>query len=786
MIETMHTSPFAGSQWMWVGDNRFDLPNVHMHARRVFELTTVPKLAELRVTADARYRLSVNGEPVCRGPARGYQAQWPFDRVDVTSLLRTGRNVIAIHAHSLGVGTFGYVHAGASALIVAGTIGPVNLASGAEWRVRRAPELRRTLYRVSLQLGFQEHIVGDRVDDWTSLDFDDASWDKPKCQIVGGMPWHDFSERGVPMMREGWSTPKLRTHSASGTAPAIPSDDENPTLAYLRDAPVWTAAKADLVQRNGWAEVTIPAGSLSAVNLDFATEEVGSFVVEVDGGQVGTVLDLLVTEGIDAKGPVFHPPSHCCEGAFAARVHLRAGTTRFTQFDHWGFRHVVLVARHALRALTVRIKLRTCLYPLEASAPLRTSDAMVDRIWDMCVRTQQCCSLDAYVDCPWREQAQWWGDARVQAANTFVMSADHRLLERGIRSIAGMEVPNGLTYGHAPTIAHSCILPDFTLTWMSTLHDHWRQTGDLSLFREQLPRVRRALEYFRGKLARTGPAKGLLPYDERYWLFLDWCPIFKGGYPTLYNLYYIQALRHVAELCEKIGEKAEATRLRRDEKAAISAVRRLQTRGVFAGGRDWQGKLVAQDSAHCDALAYLLGLVPKQNQVLIERLKNLVAREVHEKDPMRPSAFFMHYILSALDQAGEREAALSCMRRWWGTMVERGLATCEENWFNPAGAGSLCHAWSAHPIVHLTRILLGVRQDGVQWKSVVIEPLFTLDHATGSVATPHGAIQVSWKKDDGRVSGEVVVPKGVKVALRLPNAKPVVISGRKRFACAAS
>lgn len=782
----MDNTPFAGSQWMWIGDNRFDLPNVHAQARRAFELPTVPKRAEIRITADARYRLWVNGEPVCRGPARGYQHQWPFDRVDLAPFLRVGRNVIAVQAHSLGVGTFGYVHAGASALIVAGMVGRIDLASGAEWRMRRSPELRRTLHRVSLQLGFQEHVVGDQVEDWTAVDYDDGAWPKPHCQLAGGMPWHGFSERGVPLMREEWATPKLRTHTASGTAPALPHDDENPTVAYLRDAPAWLATPAPLAHRDGWAEVTLPAGSLSAVSLDFTTEEVGSFSIEIDGGVVGTTLDLLVSEEAGASGPVFHPPHTCCQAAFAARIHLRSGTTRFTQFDHWGFRHVVLLARHAAKPLTVRLRLRTCRYPLDAVAPLRTSNAVIDRIWDMCVRTQQCCSLDAYVDCPWREQAQWWGDARVQAANTYVMSADSRLMQRGIRSIAGMEVPNGLTYGHAPTIAHSCILPDFTLTWISTLHDHWRQTGDLTLFREQLPRMRRALEYFRGMLAKKGPAKGLLPYDQRYWLFLDWCPIFKNGYPTLYNLYYVQALRHAAELCAKVGERAEAVRLRREERAAIAAVGKLQRGGVFAGGRDWQGKLVAQDSAHCDALAYLLGLVPKYKRVLVERMKALVARDVHTTDPMRPSAFFMHYILTALDQAGERTAALGCMQRWWGTMVERGLATCEENWFNPAGQGSLCHAWSAHPIVHLTRILLGVRQEGVAWKTVTIEPLFALDHAQGAVATPHGPIHMHWQCSGGKISGELSLPKGVKGILRLPGAKPIRASGRTCFTCEAS
>ena len=79
------------------------------------------------------------------------------------------------------------------------------------------------------------------------------------------------------------------------------------------------------------------------------------------------------------------------------------------------------------------------------------------------------CSLDAFVDTPWREQAQWWGDARVQAWNVFHLNGDTQLFRRGIAQIAAQTLPNGLTYGHAPTMAHECILPDFTLIWLITL-----------------------------------------------------------------------------------------------------------------------------------------------------------------------------------------------------------------------------------------------------------------------------------------------------------------------------
>src|SRR5690606_3717869 len=110
----------------------------------------------------------------------------------------------------------------------------------------------------------------------------------------------------------------------------------------------------------------------------------------------------------------------------------------------------------------VRPYLIETIYPIEPVGRFESDDALLADIHRICVRTQRVCMLDAYVDTPWREQAQWWGDARVQSQNTFHLASDPRLLRRGIRKIAEQRVPNGLTYGHAPTIAHNCILPDYS------------------------------------------------------------------------------------------------------------------------------------------------------------------------------------------------------------------------------------------------------------------------------------------------------------------------------------
>ena len=128
------------AKWIWFDHERnYDLINARMQARRGFTLASAPRKCVIGITADARYRLYVNGEYVCRGPARGYQEHWPYDEVDIAPYLRKGRNVIAAHVHTPGISTYQHVHRGFAGLLVWGKASRIDLSTGPEWRVREAP-----------------------------------------------------------------------------------------------------------------------------------------------------------------------------------------------------------------------------------------------------------------------------------------------------------------------------------------------------------------------------------------------------------------------------------------------------------------------------------------------------------------------------------------------------------------------------------------------------------------------------------------------------------------------
>ncbi len=72
------------------------------HFRRRLELPDLPDAFRVRVSADNRYELFVNGTRVSASPARGDVWHWRYDTVDLRPHLRQGPNVLAAVAWFLG------------------------------------------------------------------------------------------------------------------------------------------------------------------------------------------------------------------------------------------------------------------------------------------------------------------------------------------------------------------------------------------------------------------------------------------------------------------------------------------------------------------------------------------------------------------------------------------------------------------------------------------------------------------------------------------------------------
>jgi alpha-L-rhamnosidase len=93
----------APAKWIWLPSKRC-LPNTFVLFRREVVLAEKPESAKGWLTADSRYRLSVNGKRVQWGPAPCDPRWLEADPADITMFLTEGRNVIGVEVCYFGQG----------------------------------------------------------------------------------------------------------------------------------------------------------------------------------------------------------------------------------------------------------------------------------------------------------------------------------------------------------------------------------------------------------------------------------------------------------------------------------------------------------------------------------------------------------------------------------------------------------------------------------------------------------------------------------------------------------
>lgn len=778
---------------MWAGALHDHIYNSYALYRKTFSLSETPQNAPLFITADQSYRLYINGEYVGRGPARGFQNSWPYDEIDVARFLRAGENVIAIRAYNPGFSTFQYLHEGLAGVLISARWKLGNeefvLESGG-WKSRAQSGVKTDAVRCSVQLFPQEHMdLRQEPSAWKTLDFDDGGWAESSTRSAWNCPpWHDLEPRGIPPLRESFVLPQKLIAIADGECAPDYFQTRNVVSLGCEEGLLHQRVADSTIFHDGVLTIA-PSGKkrYRSFVLDFGKMQVGNLIVEIEGATNGVIVDFLYSEIVREDDemspqvtPLHVPDNSGSSVALGTRLICDNGNN-FHEFYHAnGFRFLTIVVRDSETELKIKPILNTAIYALERDGDFVSSDRVLERIWQACAHTQSICSLDAYVDTPWREQAQWWGDARVQAWNTFHLCDDARLLRRGIAQIATQTTPNGLTYGHAPTMAHSCVLPDFTLMWCLTLWDFYWQTGSLEAFASHQNTIENALHYFQ---EQTDETTGLVRSDERYWLFLDWTCLPKDGTSSVLNLWLVLALDKMAQLHRLSGNAEKAAEMEVSSTRLRGALQKLvNDNGLMRDGFQRDGSFHETTSAHAQTLALMANLDGVREDVALSevllpfiRLENLPDCNAQ----ITPSAYWVTYVFSALSERGYGAEVVRFIRRYWAKMADFGSTF--EDYHRSLTGGSHSHAWSAHPLFHLMQSIGGLRQTAANWNRVLFAPVFEGEYGGATVPTPHGLLISHWQKTDGEIVVSLDIPDGIEAEIRLPEISETRRAGRHEW-----
>lgn len=93
----MTVSGFSSkAKWIWIpGYDDTSSEGQIVLFRRIFSVTRQPiDPVFLKVSADTRYRLFINGRSVSFGPCKSYVGRWYYETVNISDHLHEGINVI--------------------------------------------------------------------------------------------------------------------------------------------------------------------------------------------------------------------------------------------------------------------------------------------------------------------------------------------------------------------------------------------------------------------------------------------------------------------------------------------------------------------------------------------------------------------------------------------------------------------------------------------------------------------------------------------------------------------
>jgi len=784
-------APFDGrAQWIWsfegCSERRSDgSPSAYevRRFRRSFRVERRSERVSLWISADSRYVLYLDGEWLGRGPAHGDVRHQFFD--EYTRELSEGAHTLAALVVDYSPVRCDPPHLGAPAAVMCaagGLLCEVRDEAGGRlcvtdesWRVavdraRRFQPGKRDWFG-AFAGHFEEWVAEaepEAMRGWEFPDYDDAHWESAAA-LYPGERREDITDPASPYGLMARITP----HEAYWP-PLRPKAVFAPGGG--EPGPGWSALIED------GAPVRLAPGQTHEVIVELDREWTGFPELAFSGGQ-GAEIGVGYAEGlrmpVSAEDAVVF--GRGCDASDVAIGFSDESTGwsfdrrgRFEGYEdvvrpdgrrgHWTPHHW-----RAAKFLRLRVsageeavalegfRFAPCHYMLDTT-PFECSDARLGDVHEVSLHTLKLGMHETFQDCPYFEQLQYIGDGALNAQVAMLAGGAYRAVRQMLLHFDWSRVPEGWTQCRYPSRLEA-VIPAQSLDWIGAIHAYGLQSGDLETVGEVWPGARVVLDAYRRHTNDAG-----LPEELPFWNWIDWCPGWKRGVPpgveagpvVSHAGKYGIALREGMAIAEWLG----------DGETFACLQDRYETLRAAARATFWNGRYFCENvrdtgygSRIGNAYAALAGFAKG------EELASL--RDALAGDALVDCSYFGYYFVRrALWELGGCDLAAELAP--WFHMLDLGLTTWAEDtvfW------RSLCHGWSANPVIDLLTRVLGVQARAPGFSEVRVAPAVgAYRSAAGRVMTPRGAIDVAWDRGAGGLTLDL--PEGVSGTLALPGASP--------------
>ena len=708
-----------------------------------------------QVTAAARYRLWVNGRPVCSGPCAGDWYVWYADTVDLTPYLCSGVNRFA--AQVLCVDASAAIDQGRENMPLFRVVAP-------DHRHRFAFEAQAE--GINLSTGHADWRV--LADAYTCLRTDRIT------EFLGAY-WEDTDFTRIP---PSWKTGDCAAWPKGMVLESVQPDNYYPMVGVTKRYPVQARPIPMLFEREEQFErevmtetgilekkrITVPPDSVFETVLDAGQVKAGYPAFRAEGGAQGrieiTYFEKFRKEGEDLRRDDWQRGE--IAGA-ADRVVLSGESVCYEPFFPRTFRFLRLrLETGAQEAAVFLPAFRRTGYPLKEDSRVASSVPWVGKLWRMSVETLQNCMWDTYMDCPYYEQLQYIMDTRLQVLFNLAVSRDTALARKALEDFHRSILPCGLLPGKYPTSSLQ-IISTFSLHYILMIREYYFHTGDRSVLYQYRADCDRILAWFDGRLTERG-----LMGHPGFWPFVDWQDAWREnagaptalrhGESTVISLMYAFALGCAAEISAQSGRTELAEEYLARKQAICDAVQLFcwsEPRQMYREGPSFE-----QYTQHAQAWAVLCGIGGER----------CMREALSGEDVLRVTFATSYEWMRALEKTGLYAHAREALQPWID-LIDLDCRTCPET---PNLPRSENHAWSALPMLELIRGVAGIQPDGAGWNRVRIAPqLLDLPDLKGIAATPRG--NILFDLNESRYL--LTLPEGMEGVFRHPDGRVIPLHG---------
>ncbi|MBE7100870.1 MAG: hypothetical protein E7364_04595 [Clostridiales bacterium] len=728
-----------GAKWITISKK----PNSESGTLYVFKkkiLIDKPILSFLvRVSADTRYQLFINGRECSHGPCQGSSFVKYYEEVECGEALRQGENEIFVKVfHIIDDEQYLTVFRGNKPALY--FYGVLSTSSG---QTQIGSDESFEVYQVK-NIAFQRRdVIINSVPPFEEV-YGEISWEKLEC-----------SELYIPEEKNHY-------HSFWGVKEKYMLEKRPIPMLKAKEKQPLVLVK-EYMGEDGKYNIIFDAGRFTTAMLayNYCADE-------------GTEIKIIYTEcamTYNKNGELYKGIRDNLDGVIDSTVYdllIAAGTAQhFEPFFYRAFRFIRVECSKKpkiFQAFAARYVYDFLGNAVNGGAgSFECSNEKYNHMWEISQNTMECTAHEMFIDCAFYEQQQYIGDGRFEAIFAWRYSNDSALTKKMLVDTAHSQQADGQFAGNYPNITIQ-ILHHTSLMFVPLLREYLRFTGDTHFVRTMTGVVDRMLEFFHDNINEQGltnPIGGCR--------FIDWVESWSWGVPnvdentpmTVMNLMYAKALKDAAELCEACGRKGLAADYNERAVRMIEAINQYcydESVGLYMDAPN-----VKEYCEHSTIWAIFAGaVIGDEARALVERTmtSNIVAK----------CSFSKNYdLLRVLDMVGCYEEYAENILAQWEVMMNKHCTTwCESISFER----SECHGWSSAPAYEMSAMVLGVNPLENGFKKVQIRPVpLSLTYAKGRVPTPFGYIDVSWRKENGTFYLDVQASQPIDMEIICPNGK---------------